>query len=229
MSERGLQARGELRFLSGYGSGRLAAEYLPSDAKLNDDRTAFDAAHRHEWSDRWSTDARLEWVSDPEYLQDLGAGLSQSSRTFLPRRFDATYRGDEWDALVRFQSFQTLNPSILEQDRPYARLPQILVRSNAPERNRTLNVGTEAELSYFHRQSVTTGLRAHLRPSVTYPIHTAGAFVTPQATLHMSAYQLDRVDAESALDDSPTRVVPAFGLDSGMFLERPVTLTGADR
>ena len=227
MSERGVQARGELRFLSrSYGSGRLGAEYLPSDAGFDDDRSAFDVAHRHEWSDRWSTDARLEWVSDTEYLQDLGTGLSQSSRTYLPRRFDASYRGDGWDALVRFQNFQTLTPSIPEHDRPYARLPQILVRRNAPERNRTLNVAAEAELSYFHRDSFTTGVRADLRPSLTYPMRTAGTFVTPRAALHVTGYALDRVEAESALDDSPTRVVPAFSLDSGMFLERPVTLGG---
>ena len=227
MSERGVQARGELRFLSrAYGSGWLGAEHLPSDAKFDDDRSAFDLAHRHEWSDRWSTDARLEWVSDTEYLLDLGAGLSQSSRTYLPRRFDASYRGDGWDALVRFQNFQTLNPSILEQDRPYARLPQILVRRNAPERNRALNVGAEAEISYFHRQSYTDGARANLRSSFTYPIHTAATFVTPRAALHVTGYELDRVEAESALDDRRTLVVPALSLDSGMFLERPVTLEG---
>jgi len=227
MSERGVQARSELRFLSRwYGSGRLAAEHLPSDARFDGDRSAFDASHRHEWSDRWSTDARLEWVSDTEYLQDLGAGLSQSSRTYLPRRFDATYRGGEWDALVRFQNFQTLNPSIFEQDRPYARLPEILVRKNTPGRNRTLNVGAEAEITYFHRESFTTGMRANLRPSFTYPIHTAGTFVTPRAALHVTGYELDRIEAESALGDSPATVVPAFSLDSGMFLERPVTLEG---
>ena len=140
MSNRGMQAQGELRFLSRtWGFGRLAAEVLPYDAEFDDDRTAFDLAHRHAWADRWSTDARLEWVSDPGYLQDLGSDLSQTSRTHLPRRFEARYRGDEWDALVRVEDFQTLDRTILVHDRPYARLPQVLVRTNAPERNRAPN------------------------------------------------------------------------------------------
>ena len=132
MRERGVQAQGEFRFVSrAYGSGQVAAHYLPFDAKFDDDRTAFDLAHQHRWSDRWSTDTRFEWVSDAEYLEDLGASLSQSSRTHLPRRFDARYRGDGWGALVRFQEFLTVDRTILAQNRPYARLPQILVQTKS--------------------------------------------------------------------------------------------------
>ena len=225
MSDRGVQAQGELRFLSRtWGFSRLAAEVLPYDAEFDDDRTAFDLAHRHAWADRWSTDARLEWVSDPEYLQDLGTDLSQTSRTHLPRRFDASYRGDDWDALIRFEDFQTLDRTILAHERPYARLPQVLVWTNAPERNRTLNFHATAELAYFDRRSLTTGARADLRPSLSYPIRDAGTFVTPKAALHITRYDLNRTDAEASLDDRPLRVVPSFSLDGGMFFERPVAL-----
>ena len=225
MSDRGVQAQGEFRFLSrSWGFGRLAAEFLPHDAEFDDDRTAFDLVHRHEWADRWSTDARLEWVSDPEYLQDLGADLSQTSRIHLPRRLDASYRGDDWDALIRFQDFQTLDRTILPHDRPYARLPQVLLRTNAPERSRTLNFSATAELAYFDQRSLTTGARVDLRPSLTYPIRGAGAFVTPRAALHFTRYNLNRSEAEATLDDEPERLVPSFSLDSGVFFERPVAL-----
>ena len=225
MSERGVQAQGEFRFLSRtWGFGRLAAELLPYDEQFDDDRTAFDLEHLHDWSDRWSTDARLEWVSDPEYLQDLGADLSQSSRTYLPRRFDANYRGDNWDALVRFQGFQTLDRTIVAHDRPYARLPQILVQTNAPERSRTLNFNATAEFAYFEQRSLTTGARVDVRPSLSYPVRDAGAFVTPKAALRFTRYNLHRTETEAALDDGPLRVVPSFSLDGGMFFERPVAL-----
>ena len=227
MTERGVQAQGELRFLSReYGAGRIAAEYLPFDARFDDARTAFDLTHRHGWTSGWSTDTHVEWASDPEYLQDLGIGLSQSSRTYLSRRFDATYRGDGWDALVRLQGFQTLDRMLPAHDRPYTRLPQVLIRTDTEERSRTLNAATEAELTYFHRRSLTTGVRARLRPAFSYPIHTTGAFVTPRATLHITGYDLDRAHGEASLDDHLASVVPAFSLDSGVFLERPVTLSG---
>ena len=228
MSGRGVQAQGEFRFLSrAYGSGRLAAQHLPHDSKFDGDRTAFDLRHRHRWTDRWSTDIRFEWVSDREYLEDLGANLSQNSRSHLPRRFDATYRGDGWDARLRLQDFMTLDRTIKPENRPYARLPQITVRTNRPQKNRAPNFELKAEATYFDDDSRTTGTRVDLQPSLTWPNRTAGGFVTPKAALHVTGYRLNRTDTEAALDDDPSRVVPSLSLDGGLFLDRPVTLSGA--
>ena len=227
MSERGVQALGEFRFLSRtYGAGRIEAQYLPSDAEFGDDRAAFDLAHRHRWSSRWSTDARLEWTSDSEYFGDLGTGLSQSSRTHLPRRIDAHYHGDGWRARFRFRDFLTLDRTVLPQDRPYASLPQILVQTSLPERNRAPNFGATAELTYFEQRARTTGLRMDLQPFVTWPFRTSGTFVVPKATLHYTRYALDRTEAEASMEDDPSRLIPSFSLDSGVFLERPVTFHG---
>ena len=229
MSDRGVQAQGELRFLSrAWGSGRLAAEHLSHDSKFDGDRTAFDLVHRHHWTDRLSTDARLEWVSDKEYLEDLGTGLSQSSRSHLPRRFDAIWRGAAWDALLRFQDFMTLDRTIEPEDRPYAQLPRLVVRTNHPERNHAPNLGLEAELTYFDRDGHTTGTRTDLQPFITFPSYSAGAFLRPKATLHITGYHLNQTDEEAAagLDDDPARVLPSVSLDSGLFFERPVTLSG---
>ena len=222
MSDRGVQAQGEFRYLSRtYGFGQFAMEHLPSDSKFDDDRTAFDFVHRQQWSDRWSTDGRFEWVSDGEYFEDLGSSLSQSSRTHLPRRFDANYRGDGWDALVRFEDFMTLDRTI---DRPYARLPQVLVGTNLPEKNHAPNFGATAELTYFDQDSRTTGARMDLQPALTYPMQSAAGFVVPKATLHITGYNLNRTAASR--DDAPSRLLPSFSLDSGLFLERPVSLSG---
>ena len=227
MSERGVQAIGELRFLSRtYGSGRVEAQLLPSDAKFGDDRAAFGFTHRHRWSSRWSTDTRIEWASDAEYFEDLGTDLAQSSRTHLPRRFDTRYRGDGWNALFRFQDFLTLDRTVSPMDRPYATLPQLLVRTTFPERNRALNFGATAELAYFEQRERTTGVRMDLRPSVAWPFRTSGAFVVPKATLHFTQYALDRAEDDAYMEDAPSRWIPSFSLDGGVFLERPVTFRG---
>ena len=224
MSNRGVQAQGEFRLLSrDYGFARIAAEHLPFDAKYDDDRTAFDLSHRHRWSGRWSTDARLEWVSDPEYLDDLGSNLSQSSRTHLPRRFDAYYGGDGWGASLRFLDFRTLDRA---SGRPYALLPRLLLGTNHPEKNRAPNAGATAEITHFDHRSRTTGTRVDVQPSIMYPIRTAGTFVVPKATLRFTGYDLNRAAAEASRNDGPSRVLPSFSLDSGLFLERPLTLSG---
>ena len=227
MSERGVQALGEFRFLSRtYGAGRFEAQYLPSDAEFGDDRAAFDLAHRQRWSSRWSTDTRFEWASDAEYFGDLGAGLAQSSRTHLPRRIDARYHGDGWRARFRFRDYLTLDRTVLPQNRPYASLPQVLVRTRLPERNRTLNFSARAELTYFEQRGRTTGVRMDLQPSVTWPFRSSGTFVVPRATLHFTRYALDRTEAEASMKSDPSRLIPSFSLDSGIFLERPVTFHG---
>ena len=224
MSDRGVQAQGELRFLSRtMGSGRFAAEYLPSDSEFGDDRAAFDLSHRHRWSSRWSTAARFEWVSDADYFGDLGTSLAQSSRSHLPRRIDARYRGDGWRARLRIRDFLTVDRRISPERRPYATLPELFLRTSLPERNRALNVGATAELTYFDQQARTTGTRLDLRPTISYPLRTSGTFLVPRATLHFTRYALNRTEAEAAMDDAPSRVVPSFSLDGGLFLERPAT------
>ena len=224
MSDRGVQAQGEFRFLSrSHGVGRLAAEHLPSDSEFDDGRTAFDFLHRHDWSDRISTDGRFEWVSDRRYLEDLGASLSQSSRSYLPRRFDTRYWGNGWNAFVRFQDYMALGPVL---DRPYAQLPWILATTQSPERNRAPNFDLTTEFAYFEHESRTTGTRLDLHPSLSFPMHSAGAFVTPKAALHVTGYDLNRADAEATRDGNPSRVLSSFSLDGGLLLERPVTLSG---
>ena len=228
MSARGMQAQGEFRFLSRrFGSGRLTAEHLPHDPKFGGDRTSLSFAHNHRWTDRWSTDTRFEWLSDGEYLEDFGASLSRSSRTHLPRTFDANYRGDGWDALVRFQDFMILDRTVQRKNRPYARLPRITAGTNRPERNRAPNFGLKGEITYFDDDSRTTGTRLDLQPSLTWPYRSAEAFVTPKAALHATGYRLNRQAADAGLDDAPSRVVPSFSIDSGLFLERPLTIAGA--
>ena len=232
MSDRGVQAMGEFRFLSRtIGSGRFTTEYLPSDAEFGDDRAAFDFAHRHRWSKRWSTDTRVEWASDAEYFEDLGTGPSQTSRTSLPRRIDANYRGEGWRARLRLRDYLTVDRSIRPENRPYANLPELFVRTTLPEGNRALNFSATGELAYFDHPACTTGVRMDLRPSLTYPLRTSGTFLLPKATLHFTRYALDRAGADaisacgeaSSMDDAPSRLVPSFRLDGGVLFERPFT------
>ena len=225
MSERGVQAQGEFRFLSRrYGTGRAAARYLPFDRNFDDYRAGFDLAHRHRWTSRWSTDSRFEWVSDPEYYEDFGANLAQASQTHLLRRVDADYLGDGWTTRVRFEDYLTVDRTIPPTGRPYARIPQILFRTYGTERNRAFNLRTNAEVTYFEKDAHTTGLRADLRPSLSYPIRTAGTFLVPRATLDVTQYSLQAAEGVTLDDDAPSRVLPVLSLDSGLFMERSLVL-----
>ncbi len=225
MSRRGIQAQGEFRFLGeNFGSGRITAHYLPQDREYEEDRSLFDLEHRHRWQERWSSELRFAYVSDNDYFEDLGSVLSHSHRGAIERYFDLRYRGDFWSARTRVHDYRTLE-SLAPEDRPYARLPQVLLQTESFERNRRLNIEAQAEFVRFERSTGITGSRTDLQPALSWPFRNAWGFVVPKATLHVTRYSLDR-DAADREKSDPTRTIPAFSLDSGLFFERPMAIGG---
>ena len=93
-----------------------------------------------------------------------------------------------------------------------------------PERNLRFNVNGAAELVHFDRRSSVTGMRWDLSPHVTFPYRTAAGYVVPKATLRYTGYALD--DNPPGTDDDPSRLIPTFSLDSGLFFERPFRFRG---
>jgi LPS-assembly protein len=224
MSDRGIQFQGEYRYLMPWGAGEVAAEYLPHDRQIGDDRAAVRFAHEGEFAPRLSTDLDVAWVSDDDYLEDLGTNLGVSRRRFLQRRGALLYTGRRWWLRGRLQDYQTIDETIAPLDRPYERLPQILAQTNFIEHNRRLNPAVRAEFVSFERSDGVTGTRIDLRPSVSFPMRSAGAFLVPRAAVRYTAYDLD--DTPPGADDSPSRLLPVFSADAGLLFERDVTLGG---
>jgi LPS-assembly protein len=81
-----------------------------------------------------------------------------------------------------------------------------------------VNVNAIGEFVHFDRRDSVTGIRWDLRPYVTLPYRTASTFVVPKATLRYTGYSLD--GRAPGLSDDPSRLLPTFSLDSGLFLER---------
>jgi len=226
MSDRGVQLQGEFRYLFPWGEGKLGAEALPNDNVFNGNRFALKFHHRNNFSDRLKGDVDFDWVSDKSYFEDLGSSLNISSQTHLQQRGDLTYSGDWFWARTRVQNYQTVDRSIAASSRPYKRLPQLLFISNSAVRNRRLNFGGSAEVVNFDRRSSVTGLRWDLNPYVSYPIRSAASYIVPRAGLRYTGYSLD--NTASGQSDSPSRILPDFSLDSGLFLDRPFSFAGTD-
>ena len=222
MTERGVQLQGEFRYLFPWGQGTLAGEVLPNDSQRDEARTGVSFTHLGHVNPRWYTDLRFDWVSDKEYFEDLGTSLAISSRTFLEQRADAYYYGDWFYLLTRAQNFQTLDGSIPGTSRPYKRLPQIYASTKFLERNLRPNFNATTELVHFDRRDSVTGMRWDLRPYVSLPYRTAAGYVVPKATLRYTGYALDH--RVPGLNESPSRVVPTFSLDSGLFFERRLNI-----
>lgn len=221
MSRRGLMLDTETRYLTEHHRGEVQATWLPSDSVYEDDRSALGWQHRGSLGARWTTDIDLNYVSDSAYFNDFGNDLDTASTTHLPRRADLYYTSPDWQLLIRGQDFQTLSGG-----EAYGRLPQVRLDHRGRERNGQLNYGFSGELVRFDASDRRpTGTRADLTPSVSLPYRNLSGFVVPRLSLRHTRYQLD--DVAPGASEDPSRTVPVFSTDAGLFFERSVQL--ADR
>lgn len=224
MSKRGAMLQGEFRYLLAAGEGQIGVEYLPDDRQYNGDRALYSFQHLQTFARAWTLDVDLNHVTDRDYFQDLGTDLSISGRQFLNRRADLRYDIDDWTALARVQTYQTIDETIAELDRPYQRLPQLLLSRRATSRNFSINTGLEAEYVQFDRRSGVTGRRVDLNPVISYPMRGPGAFVVPALDLRYTHYDLD--NQLPGRDDRISRGTSILSVDSGLIFERDTSWRG---
>ena len=170
-------------------------------------------------------------MSDRDYFGDLGDSLEVSSTTHLTQRVYGyncrdnpllNQSGGSSCISGLLESYQTVDASIPGTSRPYQRLPSLVLQSSSPEHNRRFNLGYFAEFVNFDRKDSVTGTRIDLNPYVTFPIRSAGWYLTPKARLRYTTNSLDGVAAGN--EDSPYRLLPSFNVDSGMFFEKSLEL-----
>ena len=225
LGKRGLQLRGEYRYLSKKGNGIFSAEYLPSDNQYNnDDRYLLTYKNNTALTPRLSVSANLNDVSDRDYLEDLGTSINVTSITHLERTLRANYSGDFWSVSGTLQGYQTVDKTIAGTSRPYNRLPQIIFDARLPNQPYGLNFDVRAEAVYFDRADSVTGSRFDILPGVSLPLRNSYAFVTPRVALRYTKYDLNNTLAGT--NSSPDRSVPIFSIDSGMFFDRDTTIAG---
>ena len=113
LTDSGVMAMGEYRYLYSRGSGEINVEYLPSDnAREDDHRNFIDLELNQRFASTGNLFATYSRVSDKFYFEDFGSQLSVTSTSFLEQRADMTYSGNNWNILTRVQNFQTVNRSI---------------------------------------------------------------------------------------------------------------------
>ncbi|MFZ1624348.1 MAG: LPS assembly protein LptD [Gammaproteobacteria bacterium] len=218
MSKRGLQAQGEFRYLSDRSTGMLDGEFLPQDDVTGKDRALVHWFNQSQLSDRWRATIDGTQVSDSAYFEDLSSGLSSASQTFLRQRVDFEYFDDTWSALVRLENYQTLDDTLTDEQKPYQRLPQLAVDGYWPNNPLGLEYRLQSELTYFNRDTGTTGLRVNLRPQVALPLRFGALSVDPSVVFDYTAYSLDAT--APGIAQSPSRSLPIYSVSLSTLLER---------
>ncbi len=224
LSDRGVQVQSEFRYMTELHDGNVEFDYLPDDNKIDANRHLLAVEHKTAFPRGLRGLVDYRDVSDSRYFEDLGNGLSISSITHLNRSVQFDYYGRRWSMLGRFQEYQTIDETILPTDRPYRRLPQILLDGSWPDRAMGLRYGFNGEFVYFDRDVGVTGWRFDAAPQLDLPIEKPGWFITPGVILEYTRYELENVSPGEPED--PTRTLPIASLDTGMILERT---TGSSR
>jgi LPS-assembly protein len=222
LSKRGLQLDNQFRYLSPQSLGSLSFHYLHRDSELpdKDARAWINLSHLTQFDNGWRFTAELEDVSDTDYFQDLGRTPQITSRTHLERRLQADYAGEIWRITARLQNFRTLDLEIPDDERPYARLPQVMASALWRDGPLGLDWRMRTEAAAFSRDVGAQGGRAVLEPGVSLPLEAPGFFLTPSASLRIVHYQLS--DTEPEQQRAPGYAAPILSVDSGLLFDRPI-------
>jgi LPS-assembly protein len=216
MSKRGTQLRSEFRYLLPRSEGTFDFEYLPNDDEVQRTRRYVNLQHATLFGEGWRVLSGVEEASDETYFEDLGNSLAVTSQTHLNRFLDINYFGPYWSMLARFQNYQTIDPVLTPEQRPYERVPQMVFAGRwLGER---LGFDSNTELVNFDRDVGSTGWRLDTTQEVSLRFARAGMYVTPAFALRQTNYWLDEPTASG--DDSLTRSLPIGSLDTGLVFER---------
>ncbi len=220
MSKRGTQVQSEFRYLTDSTKGKFNFAYLPNDKITQTDRQAFSWLHTQSRTGGWSGGINYNYVSDAFYQNDFGGSLASASLSNLQRRADIRYDAKDWLFTGRLQSFQALSGN--EQIK---RLPQFNLNTRQSVLPNQINTSFQSEWTRFaHSSQAPIGDRLVLQPSVSIPFKNAAAYATFLGSLHYTRYDLKRTSATEK--KNPTRTVPIFSLNSGLFFDRDSSFNG---
>ncbi len=218
MTERGLQMGGEFRYLTGRHNGTLTGEILFNDRATGNDRSLLNIDHRSMLPFDWRASLKAAVVSDANYFEDFGGGLASTSQTHLPRILDLEFFNGPWTAMLRIEDYQTIDQTLTPEQKPYTRLPQLMLHGYQPYGLFGLQYSIEADATYFDRNVGVTGLRAYVTPSVARPFDWRIFELTPEISIDHTLYELNNTQAGQS--SSPTRTAPIMSLDLSTSFER---------
>ena len=229
LSKRGLLLGGEFRFLTPNNKGELFGEILPDDRE-SDDYGTRGAIHARGHSNLsfltrgLSADVDINWVSDDDYLDDMGRSLAVTSTRHLLSRAALNWRLPEWDAIAEIRDYNTLDKTIVPEDRPYSLLPRLAVNWTHFQGAAGLDYSVNVEMSSFYRDDSVTGARFDLLPRVSLPLRRDWGFLEPTLSGRYTSYELD--DQLPGLDNKPDRGTWSASLDGGLFFDRSISWFG---
>ena len=222
-SKRGLFTDVEFRYLEPWAEGEVNLSFLSGDDERDgEDRWAINQEHAIEIGDSLSAEARQQRVSDTEFSNDFGDDFSYRSARFLENDAEVQWTPGDVRARVDAQYWQRIDPNVSESAQPLAREPRVRV-DYEPSDIGPLEWSLSAESTEFSHpdSNRTRGRRTDLNPRLALSRRELGYFVEPAVSWRYTEYDLrGALPGDTA---TPSRSMPIYSIDAGVFLERPVT------
>lgn len=261
-SLRNFQLTTLFRFITENSVGNLYAAYLPSDPEFqrfknntfnqfpppinpifqpyidqlretSDGRGYFAFNNHTQFSDRWTANTQLNYVTDPYYLRDFGATINDVIANQLLNQFDIHYTGLHWNMTLLSQVYQTLhlidqssNPTVNQ----YMRLPELDTSAIYPKLFGNVDFTATMQAINFDYHSLfppvtdaqPIGQRLHIRPTFSQSIDWAYGYLTPSFTFDSTSYNVVRPQPPQV--GTSSRNIPITDIDSGLYFDRQFDL-----
>ena len=223
-TKRGVDLGGDLRFLTESQHGELQWNYLPNDTTYGGSRSRLQLNDVAQLPADFRLTLDAQAVSDVYYFQDFSQSPAGTSTSFLNRSATLSYRDEHWRLDGMAQQYQTIDTTLPDDERPYARVPQLAVASDYSWLG-VVHYGFDAEVVDFqHSPSqpglppLPTGWREDVTPRAALELSGPGYFFRPALAWRGTFYQIDEVLPGAA--SSLSRTLPIASVDSGLVFER---------
>lgn len=243
MSSRGLQLGNQIRYLDPTFSGILDGEYLPHDSQTGTNRWFVTWAHHQSLAPGLNFAANIQSASDPNYMNDLNTFIAPQGLIYLPRSLDLSYSGlSHWIFDINSLNYQPLLGGISL----YRIDPQLSAHGFLNDWH-GLNLDLNSQYTTFvspgssqlagsavvngityngNYQSIASGTRMHVNPTVTVPWRNNASFAVFKTGLDFTQYNLGQFNtAPLGVYD---RTLPITSFDTGLLMDRDFNFRGND-
>ena len=219
MDRRGLQLDTQYRYLTKTTDGTLDVNYLHEDRITLEERYSLKYLQHTKFTNNIRLKVDYKDVSDTDYLQDFSSSLIDSSTTHLSQNADLIASYTNWHMRAQLQTYETLDLTIAEEDRPYSMLPKLALRGDE-ELLDNMNFTLDSEwVNFVHESNIKVeGPRFIFQPGIELPFQGSAWFLKPAIEYNHTQYNVS--DGGSTEIDTPDRNLPITSIDSGLFFER---------
>jgi LPS-assembly protein len=201
---------------------------LPNDQLTHDNRYAYSINDTTNLSEHWQSILDYNKVSDQNYLQDFGSQTSAviANQVLLNQSLALNYNSLHWTFNGIIQTYQVVNPLLDVGNQPYNEYPATELQAQYPNALNPFSFSLDSGFTNFEKSAdgssiePVNGQRVYVAPTISLPLTKSYGFFTPSLTVNGTGYSLQNTAVNALPNDSITRTLPIFDIDTGLYFDR---------